>query len=104
MTNTPIPLTVRQTLCLIFSFAFDPAEHDPDAPLGTERAIVCAKAVFAVARRKGATETLVQRVTNEFSKGIHERGVAAVNALMKVISERDVAEAIPELFNHGGVK
>lgn len=63
-----------------------------------------ADAVFAVARRKGATETLVKGVSNAFSKGITPQGIGAVESLMTVISERDVADALPELFNHGDVK
>lgn len=104
LTETPIRLTVRQALDLIFSYAFDPALHDPDAPLGTGRARASAEAVFVVARRKGATEKLVQRVRNAFSKGFDSQGIGAVDALMKVISERDVADALPELFNHGGAQ
>ena len=94
MTDAPILITVPQTLCLMFSYAFDPQEHDPDAPEGTERARSGAEAVFAVARRKGATEKLVQRVTKAFSTGINAHGIGAVEALMKVVSERDVADAL----------
>ena len=104
MTDAPILLTVREALCLTFSYAFDPTEHDPDAPLGTERARGSAEAVFSVARRKGATEDLVWKVSNAFSKGITTQAIGAVEVLMKVISEREVADALPELFNHGCVK
>lgn len=104
MNDQPVLLTCRQVLYLTFLYAFDPKEHDPKAPEATELARASADEVFATARRKGASETLVQRVTTAFSRGSGPQCFGAVDALMKVITEGDVVQAMPDVFNHGGVK
>ena len=100
MNDTPILLNVRQTLFLIFCWAYDPDAHDLGEWQATEKALSAAQAVFAAARKKGATELLIMRTKKAFARGKGPWGITAIDALMKVLDDRDVADALPDLFKH----